>query len=212
MEQGKFPHKLPVLPHGYDALEPYIDARTMEIHHIKHHQTYVDKLNAALEGYDELKKKSVKGLLRDLNSIPEKIRTAVRTHGGGHANHSFWWPTLKKGTQPSGEILKAIETKFSSFNKFKEDFTAAAVNLFGSGWAWLVLSNDNSKLEILQTSNQDSPLTLGKVPVLGIDVWEHAYYLKYQNRRAEYVAAFWNVVNWKQVNENFVNAKKAKEE
>ncbi|MEK6853003.1 MAG: superoxide dismutase [Nanoarchaeota archaeon] len=196
-------HKLPKLPYTYSALEPYIDARTMEIHYNKHHQTYVDKLNAALLGTN-LVGKPVEQLLRNINSVPEKIRNAVRNHGGGHANHSFWWPMLKKESNPKGEVLKAINKKFSSLEKFKEEFSNAAINLFGSGWAWLVI--DKGNFEILQTSNQDSPLMQGKIPVLGIDVWEHAYYLKYQNRRAEYMAAFFNVINWDQVNENFLNA------
>ncbi len=200
------PFTLPKLEYKYDALEPYIDAKTMEIHHTKHHQTYVDKLNAALEKYPDLQKKSVEELVKGLNSVPEEIRTAVRNHGGGHLNHSFWWPLLKKDVKISGEIAKAIDQKFSSFDKFKEQFSNAAIGLFGSGWAWLVFSN--GQLEIATTPNQDNPLTQGKIPVLGIDVWEHAYYLKYQNKRADYISAFFNVINWKRVNENFLNAKK----
>jgi Fe-Mn family superoxide dismutase len=194
-------HKLPSLPYKYDALEPFIDAKTMEIHHGKHHQTYVDKLNAALEGQTTLQGKKVEELLMNLNSVPEKIRQAVINHGGGHFNHSFFWPMLKKGTKYKGDAAKAIDKTFGSFDKFKEAFTASATTLFGSGWAWLVLSN--GKLEIIQTKNQDSPISLGKKPVLGLDVWEHAYYLKYQNRRAEYIEAFFNVINWDRVNENF---------
>ena len=199
-------HTLPELGYEYEALEPHFDAETMKIHHTKHHQTYIDKLNAALEGHDDLQGKSAEELLKDLNSIPEAIRAAVRNHGGGHANHSFWWPMLKKGTQPSGEILEAINSKFGSLDNFKEEFKKAATTLFGSGWAWLVVAD--GELEIMQTHNQDSPLTEGKIPVLGIDVWEHAYYLKYQNKRPDYTDAFFNVINWEKVNENFLNAKK----
>lgn len=195
---------MPSLPYGYDALEPYIDAKTMEIHYTKHHQTYVDKLNAALEGQGDLQGKSVEELIKELESIPESIRTAVRNHGGGHANHSFFWPILKKEVQLAGEIAEAINSKFGSFDKFKEEFSKAATGLFGSGWAWLVASN--GQLEIIATPNQDSPLSQGKTPVLGIDVWEHAYYLKYQNRRPEYVEAFFNVINWDKINEHFKNA------
>lgn len=198
-------HKLSPLPYKYDALEPFIDAKTMEIHHGKHHQTYVDKLNSALEGQTALQGKKVEGLLMNLNSVPEKIRQAVINHGGGHFNHSFFWPMLKKGTKYKGDVAKAIDKTFGSFDKFKEAFTASATTLFGSGWAWLVLNN--GKLEIIQTKNQDSPISLGKKPVLGLDVWEHAYYLKYQNRRAEYIEAFFNIVNWDRVNENFKGTK-----
>ncbi len=199
-------HKLPTLPYPYYALEPFIDAKTMEIHHGKHHQAYVDKLNVALEKHPELQKKKVEDLLKNLNSIPQEIKQAVINHGGGHYNHSFWWPMLKKGTKYKGEIQKAIEKTFESFDKFKETFTNSATTLFGSGWAWLVL--DKGKLEIIQTKNQDSPISLGKIPVLGIDVWEHAYYLKYQNKRPDYVAAFFNVINWDQVEKNYKEAKK----
>lgn len=199
-------HELPELGYEYDALEPYIDKQTMILHHTKHHQTYVDKLNAALEGFPELQEKSAEELISDLNAIPEKIRTAVRNHGGGHANHSFFWPMLKKDVKPAGGILQAIEQKFGGFDKFKEAFSNAAISVFGSGWAWLVVSN--GEIEIMTTPNQDSPLSAGKLPVLTIDVWEHAYYLKYQNRRPEYAAAFWNVINWDKVNENFADALK----
>jgi len=198
-------HKLPGLAYPYDALEPYIDKATMEIHHTKHHQTYVDKLNAALAGHEDLQQKCAEDLLKELDKVPESIRTAVRNHGGGHANHSFFWPLLKKGVAPEGEVLQALNSTFGSFDNFKERFSNAAVNLFGSGWAWLVLSG--GKLEVISTPNQDSPLSLGKVPVLGIDVWEHAYYLKYQNRRAEYVSNFFNVINWEAVNEHFRRAR-----
>jgi Fe-Mn family superoxide dismutase len=195
------PHTLSKLEYAYDALEPYIDARTMEIHHTKHHQTYIDKLNAALKGNDALEKLSVEKLIRDLNAIPENIRTAVRNHGGGHANHSFFWPILKKGVAPGGPAMDAITKKFGSFDKFKEDFSNAATLLFGSGWVWLAVNKGD--LEVVTTPNQDSPISQGKTPILGIDVWEHAYYLKYQNRRPEYIAAFFNVINWDKVNENF---------
>ncbi len=197
-------HVLPQLPYGYNALEPFIDEQTMRIHHTKHHQAYIDKLNAALEGHDGLKNKTAEELVSDLNAVPESIRTAVRNHGGGHANHSFFWNLLKKDVKPEGEVLGAIEKRFGSFDKFKEEFTAAAIGRFGSGWAWLVMSNN--QLEIMSTANQDSPLSEGKTPLLGIDVWEHAYYLKYQSRRNEYVAAFFSVINWKHVEENYKKA------
>ena len=194
-------HSLPALPYAYDALEPYFDAKTMEIHHTKHHQTYVDKLNAALEGNESLQKSSAEDLLKDLNAVPENIRTAVRNHGGGHANHSFWWLMLRKDERYGGEIAKAIDSKFGSYDEFKDKFSNTAALLFGSGWTWLVFSN--GELEIMTTPNQDSPLSQGKTPILGIDVWEHAYYLKYQNRRPDYISAFFNVINWEQVNEYF---------
>lgn len=199
--------ELPELPYAYDALEPSIDKETMNIHHTKHHNTYVTKLNDALEGHEDLQNKSVDELVRDLNEVPESIRTAVRNNGGGHANHSFFWKTLSPngGGEPTGELADKINSKFGSFDKFKEDFAAAAAGRFGSGWAWLVL--DNGELEITSTPNQDSPLTDGKTPLLGLDVWEHAYYLKYQNRRPEYISAFWNVVNWDQVTNNYEAAK-----
>jgi Fe-Mn family superoxide dismutase len=194
-------HKLPALSYAYNALEPYIDEQTMQIHHTKHHQTYVDKLNAALEGYDNLQKKGVEDLLADLNSVPEKIRSAVRNHGGGHANHSLFWTLLWKDVDFGGDVASAIKSKFRDYDTFKEKFSAAAALLFGSGWTWLVLNN--GELEITTTANQDSPLSQGKIPILGLDVWEHAYYLKYQNRRPEYIAAFFNVINWEKVDENF---------
>lgn len=198
-------HKLEPLPYAYDALEPYIDEATMRIHHDKHHQAYVDKLNAAVHG-TELENKNAEELLIDLNAIPEKIRTAVRNHGGGTVNHNFFWHVMKKDVPLRGEIAKAIEKTFDNTDKFKEQFSAAATNHFGSGWAWLVLNND--VLEIVTTSNQDSPLSIGKTPLLTIDVWEHSYYLKYQNKRADYVQAFWNVIDWYKVNDNFLKAKK----
>jgi Fe-Mn family superoxide dismutase len=198
-------HNLPELSYAYNALEPYFDAQTMEIHHTKHHQTYVDKLNAALEGHSDLQNKSVEDLLRGLDSVPENIRTAVRNHGGGHFNHSFFWPMLRKETSFGGGVADAINSSFGSFDTFKERFSNSAALLFGSGWTWLVWSNN--ELQIVTTANQDNPLSQGKTPILGIDVWEHAYYLKYQNRRPEYVSAFFNVINWDTVNEYFNAAK-----
>lgn len=197
-------YTLPELPYAYDALEPYIDARTMEIHHTKHHQAYITNLNAAITGKAQLEKMSVNQLLRNINEIPEDIRTIVRNHGGGHANHSFFWPTLKKDVALAGPIAEAIKAEFGSVDIFREKFTAAATKVFGSGWAWLTV--DKRKLEIVATPNQDSPIMLGKMPVLGLDVWEHAYYLLYQNRRPEYIAAFFNVINWEKVNDNFLAA------
>jgi len=197
---------LPTLPYAYDALEPFFDAKTMEIHHTKHHQTYVDKLNAALEGQADLQKLGVNDVLKNLNSVPENIRTAVRNHGGGHANHSFWWPILRKEVNFGGDIAKAINSKFGGYDEFKEKFSTAAALLFGSGWTWLVVNEGD--LEIMTTPNQDSPLSQGKTPVLGIDVWEHAYYLRYQNRRPDYIAAFFNVINWEQVDEYYKAALK----
>jgi superoxide dismutase, Fe-Mn family len=198
------PHELPPLPYGYDALEPHIDARTMEIHHTKHHQGYVNNLNTALEKHPELQKKSVEDLLKDLNSIPEDIRTAVRNNGGGHANHSMFWPIMSSdgGGEPKGELPDAINSSFGSFADFKDQFSKAAAGRFGSGWAWLCVDR-GGKLTITSTPNQDNPVSDGLRPVLGLDVWEHAYYLKYQNRRPEYISAWWNVVNWKQVARNY---------
>ncbi len=196
--------ELPKLEYEYDSLEPYIDRQTMTLHHDKHHQAYTDKLNAALEKHPELKIKNAEEMLKNPEKIPEDIRTAVKNHGGGYINHSFFWSILKKDVKLNGKIKKAIEEKFGSFDRFKEEFTSASLNLFGSGWAWLVA--DNGKLEIVSTANQDSPLSIGKIPLLVIDLWEHAYYLKHQNRRADYIAAFWNVINWNKVNEYFINA------
>jgi Fe-Mn family superoxide dismutase len=198
-------HTLPQLPYAYDALEPYIDARTMEIHHTKHHQTYIDKLNTALSDFPDLQQESAEGLLKNLNAVPEQIRTAVRNHGGGHANHSFFWPLLKKDVSFSGEVADAVKESFGGYEQFNQEFSNAATLLFGSGWAWLAL--DGGKLEIVTTANQDSPLSQGKTPILGLDVWEHAYYLKYQNRRPEYIEAFFNVIDWERVNENLRNAR-----
>jgi len=197
-------HTLPELPYAYDALEPYIDARTMEIHHTKHHQAYITNLNAAIKDNAELNSLGVDQLVSNLNQVPENIRTVVRNHGGGHANHSFFWPMLKKDVTPAGPVVDAINKKFGSFDSFKDGFSTAAVKLFGSGWAWLVV--DNGELDIVATPNQDNPLSSGKVPILGVDVWEHAYYLLYQNRRPDYVAAFFNVINWDKVNENYRSA------
>ncbi|MEK6918213.1 MAG: superoxide dismutase [Nanoarchaeota archaeon] len=194
-------HELPKLAYSYDSLEPFIDAKTMEVHYSKHHKTYVDKLNAALEKHPELQKKKVEELLMDLNKVPEDIKTAVKNHGGGHFNHTFFWQILKKGTKCKAEIEKAIIKKFGSFDEFKKQFSDKATTLFGSGWVWLVLNK--KELEILQTSNQDSPISQNKTPLIALDVWEHAYYLKYQNRRAEYIEAFFNVINWDKVNEFF---------
>ena len=195
-------HELPKLQYNYDSLEPFIDAKTMEIHYSKHHKTYVDKLNAALEKHPELQKKKVEELLMDLSKVPEDIRTPVKNHGGGHFNHSFFWQILKKGTKCKGEIEKAIIKKFGSFEEFKKQFSDKATALFGSGWTWLVMNN-KKELEIMQTSNQDTPISQGKKPLIALDVWEHAYYLKYQNRRAEYIEAFFSVINWDKVNEFF---------
>ena len=197
-------HTLPDLPYAYDALEPYFDTQTMEIHHTKHHQTYVDKLNAALEGQSEHQKLSPEQLLAHLVEVPKDIRTAVRNHGGGHANHSFFWPLLKKDVASKGPAVDAIKRQFGSFDRFQTDFSNAATLLFGSGWTWLVADRDG--LEIVTTPNQDSPLSQGRLPIIGLDVWEHAYYLKYQNRRPEYIAAFFNVINWEKVNEHFEKA------
>jgi Fe-Mn family superoxide dismutase len=197
-------HKLDPLPYGYDALEPYIDEKTMRIHHTKHHQTYIDKLNAALEGQKPLQDEQPEELLKNLNTIPETIRTAVRNHGGGHVNHSFFWPLLKKDVKLEGKVKDAINTKFGDFDSFKKAFSDAAALLFGSGWTWLVL--DKNDLQIITTPNQDSPLIQDKTPLLGLDVWEHAYYLKYQNRRPEYIEAFFNVINWNKVDEHYKKA------
>ena len=196
-------HTLPNLPYGFDALDPHIDARTMEIHHGKHHNTYVSKLNEALKDQPDLAAKGVEDLLRDIGSVPDGIRQAVMNHGGGHANHSLFWKIMgpNKGGQPGEDLAKAIDGKFGSFDGFKGMFTAAAATRFGSGWAWLACKA--GRLEVFSTANQDSPLAEGFEPILGLDVWEHAYYLNYQNRRPDYIAAFWNVVNWDQVAENY---------
>jgi superoxide dismutase, Fe-Mn family len=197
------PFSLPALPYANDALEPYIDARTMEIHHTKHHQAYVNNLNAAVEKAPELANKSLDDLMRGINSVPEAVRTAVRNNGGGHWNHSMFWELMgaNKGGEPTGKLAGAIKSAFGDFSKFKEQFAAAGAGRFGSGWAWLI--NDGGKLAITSTANQDNPLMDGKTAILGLDVWEHAYYLKYQNRRPDYIAAWWNVVNWDAVSKRF---------
>jgi Fe-Mn family superoxide dismutase len=203
------PFKLPALPYAYGALEPVIDTATMTIHHSKHHQTYVDKLNTALVGQTELSKKSVEALISALDAVPEAIRGAIRNHGGGHANHSLFWKTLcppTKSGKPSGKLASAIDGAFGSFANFQAKLTEAALGQFGSGWAWLVTAPGSAKLEVMATPNQDSPLMVGKTPLVGIDVWEHAYYLKHQNRRPDYVAAWWGVVNWDEVSKNFATA------
>ncbi|UOQ86020.1 superoxide dismutase [Gracilibacillus salinarum] len=198
---------LPELSYGYDALEPHIDKETMNIHHTKHHNTYVTKLNAALEGHDDLASKSIEDILANLDAVPENIRTAVRNNGGGHANHSLFWTLLSPngGGEPTGELADQINATFGSLDKFKDEFAAAAAGRFGSGWAWLVVNNGN--LEIISTPNQDTPISEGKAPILGLDVWEHAYYLKYQNKRPDYIAAFWNVVDWDKVASLYNEAK-----
>jgi len=197
---------LPPLPYAFDALEPYIDAQTMQIHHDKHHQGYVNKLNAALAESPELKDMPLEKLLANLESVPDSIRTAVRNNGGGHLNHSLFWQMMAPGggKQDKGKVGEAINATFSSFENFQQEFASKAGGQFGSGWAWLVV--DNGKLEVVATANQDTPVSQGKKPILGIDVWEHAYYLKYQNMRASYVDAWWNVVNWNYVNQLFAQA------
>ncbi|AEO03523.1 superoxide dismutase [Mn] [Listeria monocytogenes] len=200
-------YELPKLPYTYDALEPNFDKETMEIHYTKHHNTYVTKLNEAVAGHPELASKSAEELVTNLDSVPEDIRGAVRNHGGGHANHTLFWSILSPngGGAPTGNLKAAIESEFGTFDEFKEKFNAAAAARFGSGWAWLVVND--GKLEIVSTANQDSPLSDGKTPVLGLDVWEHAYYLKFQNRRPEYIETFWNVINWDEANKRFDAAK-----
>ncbi|MGN8647220.1 superoxide dismutase [Gracilibacillus sp. HCP3S3_G5_1] len=201
---------LPELGYAFDALEPNIDQKTMEIHHGKHHQTYVTKLNEALEGQDALADKSLEELLSNLDSVPENIRTAVRNNGGGHFNHTLFWEVIapgSKATKPEGELAKAIDEAFGSFDQFKEQFSNAATTRFGSGWAWLVV-NQAGKLEVTSTPNQDNPISEGKTAILGIDVWEHAYYLNYQNRRPDYIANFYRVINWDVVAEKFQAAVK----
>ncbi|HVE90943.1 MAG TPA: superoxide dismutase [Actinomycetota bacterium] len=199
-------HTLPDLPYPYEALEPHIDAETMKIHHTKHHQTYVDKLNAAIKGTD-LENKDVEALLREFESVPDNIKGPVRNHGGGHANHSLFWTVIGPGGggNPSGDVSSAIDSAFGSFDTFKEKFTEAATNQFGSGWAWLVVRNGG--LEVVARPNQDSPLMEGLTPLLGLDVWEHAYYLKYQNKRPDYIAAWWNTVNWQEVGRRLAQAR-----
>lgn len=199
--------ELPELPYAYNALEPHIDEETMKIHHDKHHNAYVTKLNGALEGHEDHASKSLEDLLGNLDALPEGIRTAVRNNGGGHANHSLFWQLLSPngGGEPSGNLSEAIKTKFGSFESFKEDFANAAAGRFGSGWAWLVVKG--GELEVTSTPNQDTPVMEGVTPILGLDVWEHAYYLKYQNKRPDYISAFWNVVNWEEVAKRYEAAK-----
>jgi len=199
---------VPPLPYAFDALEPYIDAKTMEIHHDKHHGAYVTNLNKALEGHADLQKLSVEQLIAQIDRVPENIRTAVRNNGGGHANHSMFWKIMKKGGggEPHGELGDAIKSAFGSIADFKTKFNQAATTRFGSGWAWLFFKD--GKLTIESTPNQDNPLMSGGKPVMGLDVWEHAYYLKYQNRRPEYIDAWWNLVNWDEITKNFGAAKK----
>jgi len=204
-------HALPSLPYDYAVLEPHIDALTMQVHHDKHHQAYVNNLNAALDKHPELYEKTVEELLHGINGVPEDIRTAVRNNGGGHHNHSLFWTIMAPagkdgGGEPSGALADAIKKTFGGFAPFKEQLSTAGTTRFGSGWAWLAVAG--GKLEVFSTANQDSPLMDGKVPVLGLDVWEHAYYLKYQNRRPDYVAAWWNVVNWTEVAKRYEAAKK----
>ncbi|HLV34472.1 MAG TPA: superoxide dismutase [Spirillospora sp.] len=201
--------QLPELGYAYDALEPHIDARTMEIHHTKHHQAYVNNANAALEKHPELGSKSVEDLLRGISSVPDDIRTAIQNNAGGHANHSLFWQVIAPGSSESdlsADLRSAIESKFGSLDAFKEKFNSAAATRFGSGWAWLVVKSDGS-IDVYSTANQDSPLMQGDTPILGLDVWEHAYYLKYQNRRPDYIAVFWNVVNWAEVSKRYAAAK-----
>ncbi|HYG63835.1 MAG TPA: superoxide dismutase [Thermoanaerobaculia bacterium] len=200
-------HELPPLPYSFDALEPHIDAKTMEIHHDKHHATYVSKLNDALKDQPDLQNKPVEELLRDFNSVPQSIQGAVRNHGGGHANHTLFWEIMGPGGggNPSGDLASALDQAFGGFDSFKEKLTNAAANQFGSGWGWLVV--DGGKLDVIARPNQDSPLMEGKTPILGVDVWEHAYYLKYQNKRPDYLAAWWNTINWRAVEDRFRRAR-----
>lgn len=198
-----YPYTLPELPYAYDALEPYIDAKTMEIHLTKHQQAYIDNLNKALADYPALQKKELPELILTLEKLPEKVRTQIRNQGGGHFNHTMFWKWMKpKGGKPSGPIAKAITAQFGSMDTFKEQFTNAAKGQFGSGWAWLI-AHQEGKLAVVSTANQDNPLTHGGIPLLGLDVWEHAYYLKYQSKRPDYIAAWWHVVNWEQVNDYY---------
>jgi Fe-Mn family superoxide dismutase len=200
-------YELPPLPYDYNALEPHISRETMELHHDKHHATYVTNLNNAVKDNPDLANKSAEDLVKDLNSVPENIRTAVRNNGGGHVNHTFFWEIMRPGgsNQPTGALAEAINRTFGGFDQFKQQFAAAAAGRFGSGWAWLTVNNGN--LEISSTANQDSPLTEGKTPILGVDVWEHAYYVDYRNRRPDYLNAWWNVVNWDEVGKRYESAK-----
>jgi len=198
----------PALPYATDALEPYIDAKTMTVHHDGHHVAYTNNLNAALEGHADLQSKSIEDILQNIDTVPENIRATVRNNGGGFANHNLFWKLLSAqgGGEPTGVLAEAINSAFGSFAKFKEDFAKAATTRFGSGWAWLVVDK-SGKLAVTSTPNQDNPMMDGLTPILGLDVWEHAYYLKYQNKRADYIGAFWNIVNWSQVTQNFDQAK-----
>ncbi len=200
-------HTLPELPYAYTALEPHIDALTMEIHYSKHHQAYINNLNAALEKHPSLFEKSVEELVADLDQVPEDIRTAVRNNGGGHLNHSMFWEIMapNAGGKPSSALTAEIEKAFGSFEEFQRQFSQAGLSRFGSGWVWLIA--DEGKLSIMSTANQDNPVTEGKTPILGCDVWEHAYYLKFQNKRADYLASWWNVVNWSEVEKRWKEAK-----
>lgn len=202
------PHVLPTLPYAYDALEPHIDARTMEIHHSKHHATYIANLNAALQGHPALADQPVEQVLKDLNAVPEAVRMAVRNNGGGHANHTLFWTVMGPGGggEPSGALATAISQAFGGFAGFKDEFSKAGMTRFGSGWSWLAVA-PGGDLKVLSSANQDTPLSDGLTPILGLDVWEHAYYLTYQNRRADYVAAWWNVVNWSEVTRRFEAAR-----
>jgi Fe-Mn family superoxide dismutase len=199
---------LPELPYAYDALEPHIDARTMEIHHSKHHAGYVSNLNKALESFEEFQGKSVEAIVADLGSVPDEVRVAVRNNGGGHANHSLFWKVMGPGGggEPGGDLGSAISNAFNNFAEFKDKFSVAGATRFGSGWAWLAVGAGGG-LVVLSSPNQDTPLSEGVTPILGLDVWEHAYYLKYQNRRPDYIAAWWNVINWEQVAANYSAAK-----
>ncbi|QXE00439.1 MULTISPECIES: superoxide dismutase [Terribacillus] len=199
--------ELPELPYAYDALEPHIDKETMNIHHTKHHNTYVTKLNGAIEGKADLESKSLEELVAGVNDLPSDVQTAVRNNGGGHYNHSLFWKLLSPngGGEPTGEVATAIANKYGTLDKFKEEFAAAAAGRFGSGWAWLIV--ENGEVDIVSTPNQDNPVMDGKTPILGLDVWEHAYYLKYQNKRPDYISAFWNVVNWDEVERLYREAK-----
>jgi superoxide dismutase, Fe-Mn family len=201
-------YELPPLPYDYNALEPHIDAQTMQLHHDKHHQAYVTNLNNALQGLSQFDNMPIEQLVRNINQVPENVRTAVRNNGGGHANHSMFWQIMKPngGGEPTGAIASAISSTFGSFDTFKQQFNDAGVKRFGSGWAWLVM-DQNGNLSVTSTANQDSPSMDGLYPIMGNDVWEHAYYLKYQNRRPDYLAAWWNVVNWDEINKRFAQAR-----
>ncbi len=202
----KYPYSLPQLPYSYDALEPYIDQMTMEIHHTKHHQGYINNLNSALEKYPEFHNLELEVILKNLHQLPEEIRTAVRNNGGGHYNHSLFWEIMKpNGGEPKGRLAETLQNTFDSFENFKNLFSEVALKHFGSGWAWLVLDSEK-KLKIYSLPNQDNPLMNGDLPIMGLDIWEHAYYLKYQNRRNEYIQAWWNVVNWEKIEEIYLEA------